>query len=46
MYRIDHLIVADAQIISFTVGGKTSAPAYLTGYTIAKQLMQEESEDS
>jgi choline dehydrogenase len=41
VHGVDNLIVADAQIIPFTVDGNTSAAAFLIGYTIAKQLMQE-----
>jgi choline dehydrogenase len=43
VYGVNNLLVADAQIIPFTVDGNTSAPAYLIGYTIAKHLIQENS---
>ncbi len=39
VHGVNHLIVADAQIIPFTVDGNTSAAAFLIGYTIAKQLL-------
>jgi choline dehydrogenase len=39
VHGVNNLIVADAQIIPFTVDGNTSAPAFLIGYTIAKQLI-------
>lgn len=39
VYGVHNLIVADAQIIPFTVDGNTSASAFLIGYTIAKQIM-------
>ncbi|WP_338452893.1 GMC family oxidoreductase [Niallia oryzisoli] len=42
VHGVDHLIVADASIIPFSVDGNTSAAAYLIGYTVAKNLMQEE----
>src|SRR5690606_35696308 len=35
---VKNLIVADAQIIPFTVDGNTSAAAFFIGYTIARQL--------
>jgi choline dehydrogenase len=38
VHGVKNLIVADDSIIPFTVDGNTSAPAYLIGYTIAKQL--------
>jgi choline dehydrogenase len=41
VHGVNNLIVADAQIIPFTVDGNTSASAYLIGYTIAKHLMRE-----
>lgn len=46
VHGINNLIVADASIIPFTVDGNTSASAYLIGYTIAKQLIQETSSDN
>ena len=42
VYGVQQLIVADDSIIPFTVDGNTSAPAYLIGYTIAKQLLEDE----
>jgi choline dehydrogenase len=45
VHGVNHLIVADAQTIPFTVDGNTSASAYLIGYTIAKQLIKENSAD-
>lgn len=39
VHGVNNLMVADAQIIPFTVDGNTSASAYLIGYTIAKRLM-------
>lgn len=44
VHGVKNLIVADASIIPFTVDGNTSAAAYLIGYTIAKQLIQENSD--
>jgi choline dehydrogenase len=41
VYGVNQLLVADASIIPFTVDGNTSAAAYLIGYTIARQLLQE-----
>lgn len=41
VHGVNNLIVADAQIIPFTVDGNTSAAAFLIGYTIAKHLIQE-----
>ncbi|MDF2066745.1 GMC family oxidoreductase [Bacillus sp. Cr_A10] len=41
VHGVNNLIVADAQIIPFTVDGNTSAPTFLIGYTIAKQLLNE-----
>ncbi|MMZ70370.1 choline dehydrogenase [compost metagenome] len=38
MHGVKDLIVADASIIPFTVDGNVSAPAFLIGYTIARQL--------
>ena len=43
VYGVNNLLVADAQIIPFTVDGNTSASAYLIGYIIAKHLIQENS---
>jgi len=42
VHGVQNLIVADAQIIPFTVDGNTSAAAFLIGYTIAKQLIEED----
>jgi choline dehydrogenase len=39
VHGVKNLIVADAQIIPFTVDGNTSASAYLIGHTIAKHLV-------
>ncbi|MFP5116062.1 GMC family oxidoreductase [Bacillaceae bacterium C204] len=39
VHGVNNLIVADAQIIPFTVDGNTSAAAFLIGYTIAKHLI-------
>ncbi|MDR0269510.1 GMC family oxidoreductase [Paenibacillus sp.] len=39
VHGVKDLIVADASIIPFTVDGNVSAPAYLIGYTIARQLL-------
>lgn len=39
VHGVNDLIVADAQIIPFTVDGNTSAAAFLIGYTIAKLLI-------
>lgn len=41
VHGVNNLIVADAQIIPFTVDGNTSAAAFLIGYTIAKHLSKE-----
>ena len=38
VHGVRGLVVADASIIPFTVDGNTSAPAYLIGYTIARQI--------
>jgi len=38
VHGVKNLIVADASIIPFTVDGNTSAPTFLIGYTIARQL--------
>lgn len=43
VHGVNNLIVADAQIIPFTVDGNTSAAAFLIGYTIAKHLREEDS---
>jgi choline dehydrogenase len=42
VYGVNNLIVADASILPSTVDGNTSAPAFLIGYTIAKQLSGED----
>lgn len=42
VHGVKDLIVADASIIPFTVDGNTSAPAYLIGFTIAQQLLNQE----
>ncbi|GIP24505.1 GMC family oxidoreductase [Paenibacillus sp. J22TS3] len=39
VHGVKDLIVADASIIPFTVDGNVSAPAFLIGYTIARQLL-------
>lgn len=39
VYGVRGLVVADDSIIPFTVDGNTTAPAYLIGYTIARQLL-------
>lgn len=38
VHGVKDLIVADDSIIPFTVDGNTSAPAFLIGFTIARQL--------
>lgn len=38
VHGVKNLIVADDSLIPFTVDGNTSAPAYLIGLTIARQL--------
>lgn len=38
VHGVKDLIVADDSIVPFTVDGNTTAPAYLIGYTIARQL--------
>lgn len=38
VHGVRNLIVADDSIVPFTVDGNTSAPAFLIGWTIAKQL--------
>ncbi|MBD0378923.1 GMC family oxidoreductase [Paenibacillus sedimenti] len=38
VHGVKNLVVADASIFPFTVDGNTAAPAYLVGYTIARQL--------
>ena len=38
VHGVQDLIVADDSIIPFTVDGNTSAPAFLIGFTIARQL--------
>jgi len=38
VHGVRNLIVADDSIIPFTVDGNTSAPAFLIGLTITKQL--------
>lgn len=40
VHGVKDLIVADASIIPFTVDGNVSAPAFLIGYTVARQLLQ------
>jgi choline dehydrogenase len=40
VFGVTDLIVADNSIIPFTVDGNTSAPAYLIGLTIARQLLK------
>jgi choline dehydrogenase len=42
VHGVDNLVVSDASIIPFTVDGNTSAATFLIGYTIAKNLMQED----
>ncbi|WP_053368087.1 GMC family oxidoreductase [Bacillus sp. FJAT-27245] len=42
VHGVSNLVVADAQIIPFTVDGNTSASAYLIGHTIAKSLLEED----
>lgn len=44
VHGVKHLMVADAQIIPFTVDGNTSASAYLIGNTIAQQLIHRSSQ--
>ncbi|ASW42880.1 GMC family oxidoreductase [Clostridium isatidis] len=39
VYGVRNLIVADASIIPFSVDGNTAAASYLVGYTIAKELL-------
>lgn len=39
VHGVKDLIVADASVVPFCVDGNTSAPAYLIGYTIARQLL-------
>lgn len=41
VYGVHNLIVADNSIVPFTVDGNTASSAFLIGYTIAKQLLQE-----
>lgn len=38
VHGVKDLVVADDSIIPITVDGNTSAPAYLIGLTIARQL--------
>ncbi|PTM57504.1 GMC family oxidoreductase [Desmospora activa] len=38
VHGVKNLIVADDSLVPFTVDGNTSAPAYLIGLTIARQL--------
>ncbi len=38
VHGVNDFVVADDSIIPFTVDGNTSAPAYLIGLTIARQL--------
>jgi choline dehydrogenase len=42
VFGVRNLVVADNSIIPFIVDGNTSAPAYLIGLTIAKQLLEED----
>jgi choline dehydrogenase len=42
VFGVKNLVVADNSIIPFTADGNTSAPAYLIGFTIAHQLLNEE----
>jgi choline dehydrogenase len=42
VFGVRNLVVADNSIIPFVVDGNTSAPAYLIGLTIAKQLLKED----
>lgn len=42
VFGVKDLIVADNSIIPFTADGNTSAPAYLIGFTIAEQLLNED----
>ncbi|MCH5586047.1 GMC family oxidoreductase [Shimazuella sp. AN120528] len=41
VHGVENLMVADDSLIPFTVDGNTTAPAYLIGFTIAQQLMEE-----
>jgi choline dehydrogenase len=41
VFGVKNLVVADNSIIPFTADGNTSAPAYLIGFTIAHQLLNE-----
>ncbi|RLL43797.1 GMC family oxidoreductase [Oceanobacillus piezotolerans] len=41
VHGVHHLMVADAQIIPFTVDGNTSATAFLIGHIIARHLIRE-----
>lgn len=43
VHGVKNLIVADDSIIPFTVDGNTTAPAYLIGLTIARQLRKKKS---
>ncbi len=38
VHGVKDLIVADDSLVPFTVDGNTTAPAYLIGYTITRQL--------
>jgi choline dehydrogenase len=38
VHGVKNLIVADASLYPFTVDGNTSAPAFLVGYAIARQI--------
>jgi choline dehydrogenase len=38
VHGVKNLIIADDSIVPYTVDGNTTAPAYLIGYTIARQL--------
>jgi len=42
VYGVENLIVADCSIIPYTTDGNTAAPSFIIGYTIAKQLLEEE----
>ncbi|MEH7438072.1 GMC family oxidoreductase N-terminal domain-containing protein [Neobacillus drentensis] len=45
VHGVKDLIVADASIFPITVDGNTSAPAYLIGFTIAQQLLNQDVSD-
>lgn len=46
VHGVENLIVADDSLIPFTVDGNTTAPAYLIGFTIAQQLIEEHDWDA